>query len=55
MKQKKWDKPQLIILERGRPEEAVLAVCKNSIDGNGPGGSNCVWTAGPDCDSPTPS
>jgi len=27
-KKKKWVKPKLIILTRGKPEEAVLAICK---------------------------
>lgn len=26
----KWERPELIILMRGRPEEAVLVFCKNS-------------------------
>ncbi len=26
----KWTKPQLIVLARGTPEEAVLLVCKNN-------------------------
>ncbi|MDP2924721.1 MAG: hypothetical protein Q8O30_13570 [Candidatus Omnitrophota bacterium] len=26
-KKEKWDKPKLIILMRGKPEESVLAVC----------------------------
>ena len=28
MKKKTWEKPNLIILSRGRPEEAVLQACK---------------------------
>jgi len=27
---KNWERPKLIILERGRPEELVLAGCKTS-------------------------
>jgi len=27
-KKEKWDKPKLIILTRGRPEEVVLQACK---------------------------
>lgn len=27
-KKKKWEKPQLIVLVRNRPEEAVLLACK---------------------------
>ena len=31
---RKWEKPQLIVLERGRPEENVLGGCKiDSIAG----------------------
>jgi len=38
MKKKVWEKPRLIVLFRGRPEERVLGACK--IDGdNGPFGS----------------
>lgn len=28
MPKKKWEKPQLIVLVRGKPEEAVLVTCK---------------------------
>jgi hypothetical protein len=31
---KKWEKPQLIVLVRSRPEEAVLQVCKWDFDGD---------------------
>ena len=55
MKQLKWEKPQLIVLVRGRPEEAVLGTCKKVSD-NGPGNDgNCQWTAGPACDAQGPS
>jgi hypothetical protein len=50
----KWEKPKLIVLARGRPEEAVLGSCKSST-GNGPGGGSCQWTAGPTCDVQSPS
>ena len=53
MKMIKWEKPKLIVLARGRPEEAVLGTCKNAT-GTGPGGSGCVWTAGPSCDTSGP-
>jgi hypothetical protein len=33
---KHWEKPKLIILVRGRPEENVLAACKASIGGQNP-------------------
>jgi hypothetical protein len=26
---KRWEKPKLVVLVRGKPEEAVLAACKN--------------------------
>lgn len=53
MKKKKWGKPKLIILSRGKPEEGVLMQCKMSWSG-GAGGSasgcvsardsvGCVW------------
>jgi hypothetical protein len=33
---KKWSMPQLIVLNRGKPEEYVLAVCKLNAGGGGP-------------------
>lgn len=27
---KQWEKPQLIVMVRGKPEEAVLSACKNT-------------------------
>ncbi|MCU0606665.1 MAG: hypothetical protein MUF78_04430 [Candidatus Edwardsbacteria bacterium] len=50
MKTKKWETPRLIVLARGRPEEAVLGTCKDAGQ-NGPGGVNCLWTAGPACET----
>lgn len=40
---KTWQKPQLIVLGRGRPEEQVLAVCKNQNVGyaGGPNTNEC--------------
>ena len=33
-----WSSPELIVLVRGKPEEAVLEFCKsNSVKGPGPG------------------
>ena len=29
---KKWTKPKLIILTRGKPEEGALAACKEGVD-----------------------
>ena len=34
-----WQKPKLIILERGRPEESILAGCKMSDNSLGPSNS----------------
>ncbi len=31
MKKKKWEKPKLIILTRGKPEERVLMQCKGAV------------------------
>jgi len=33
-----WQKPRLVVLVRGRPEESVLSFCKDAIDitPNGP-------------------
>ncbi len=33
---KKWNKPELIILARSRPEEVILSFCKTNV---GPGAS----------------
>jgi len=33
---KVWEKPQLVVLTRSKPEEAVLGWCKESIVGAGP-------------------
>jgi hypothetical protein len=33
--QKTWEKPQLVILVRSRPEEAILQTCKNSNTAGG--------------------
>jgi hypothetical protein len=47
-KKLKWDKPKLVVLTKGKPQERVLAGCK--IDGNRSGynGSNsaCEYTMG---------
>jgi hypothetical protein len=36
-----WRKPELIILTRSRPEEAVLLACKGAHGVRGPGTGNC--------------
>jgi len=32
---KEWQKPQLLILTRGKPEEVILSACKGDV-GSGP-------------------
>ncbi len=39
-----WRKPELVVLVRTRPEEAVLGACKNAGVVGGRDGSNCMWT-----------
>jgi len=39
--QYKWEKPKLIVLGRGRPEEHVLDNCKQKTVGVGPEGATC--------------
>ena len=48
MSTKRWSRPQLIVLGRGRPEERVLDVCKNH-DGTYTTneGSYCGWQGSP--------
>ena len=56
MKQQKWEKPELMVLARGRPEETVLNTCKNSSYYGGPMQSPCKYSDGlGDCETPTPS
>lgn len=38
-KKMSWKRPKLIVLGRGRPEEKVLANCKNNQAKVGPGSS----------------
>jgi len=58
---KTWHKPQLIVLVRSRPEEAILTVCKDIFAGNAalntwPG---CAFSLGPGvcqgCNEPSSS
>ncbi len=37
MEKKTWQKPQLIVLVRGKPEEAILSFCKGSMEMGYPG------------------
>jgi hypothetical protein len=53
MKVKVWTKPKLIVLFKGKPEEAVLQVCKTSGRG-GPNVNNCTIYSNP-CQTMTPS
>ena len=46
---KVWEKPQLVVLTRSKPEEAVLGWCKQYIAGSGPD----TAFAGYGCDSYT--
>jgi len=41
----KWGSPQLVVLGRGTPEEAVLQVCKNQT-ADGPTASGACHTIG---------
>jgi len=55
---KEWTEPELIVLVRSNPEEAVLLVCKTSGDYVNPAAENqgCDYTyCGPGCDFPGPS
>lgn len=36
MEKNMWEKPQMVVLTRGKPEEAVLAACKDSHASSGP-------------------
>ncbi len=42
-KKKKWDKPMLTVLTRGKPEERVLGACKGSYAGGGGVGLNVCF------------
>jgi hypothetical protein len=46
MTKKPWVTPELIVLVRSKPEEAVLATCKYSGK-PGPSFNNCKIKAGP--------
>jgi hypothetical protein len=52
MQKKNWQKPQLIILVRGNPENAVLMYCKGDSATIGPSESYLVdWSGDPSNDS----
>ncbi len=47
---KKWEKPQLVVLVRGKPEESVLETCKTGTGpGPGAGFAGCTPAFGSDC------
>jgi hypothetical protein len=47
MVKNKWEHPELIILIRGRPSEAILAACNRRNDGTGGPQGTGAWC----CDS----
>ncbi len=54
---KAWNRPELIVLVRNRPDEAVLSDCHRGSGGGGPEHNNrdnaCVWKDTKDnCDMP---
>ena len=46
-----WEKPQLVVLVKGMPEERVLAACKNAGIGDSPDNKfdNCVNVVETEC------
>lgn len=48
MPKKAWVSPELIVLVRSKPEEAVLGSCKMLAGGSGPDNANsaCMTTCG---------
>jgi hypothetical protein len=57
---KKWKKPELIVLYRGKPEENLLGrtYCKMTQPKNLPdraAGIICQWNTGVDCELNSPS
>jgi len=45
---KRWTEPKLMVLTRGRPEEAVLDVCKNHAEVyTTADNSHCGWQGAP--------
>ena len=51
---KSWSSPELIVIVRGKPEEAVLSACKNVVVSSGYSstGGNCTQNVEPclDCE-----
>ena len=46
MPKKKWEKPKLVVLVRGKPEERVLQACKSNLFATGPSTDVAFCTAG---------
>ena len=48
---KEWEKPQLVVLARGEPEERVLLTCKTPSEPIGPGYvyGKCITATYDDC------
>jgi hypothetical protein len=51
MEKKEWYEPELIVLVRSKPEEAVLSVCKAYTSPSGPANNAamCAQVACEDC------
>jgi hypothetical protein len=55
MKKNVWEKPMLVILYKGHPEESVLTYCKSGVTGlpvgqvNARNGYDCLNPARPTC------
>ncbi len=49
----KWEKPELIVLVRSKPEESVLLACEAQTASTGPDNNNgrCWTTPGVMCDA----
>lgn len=53
MPEKKWQKPKLVVLVRGKPEERILTGCKTSPPAGGPDSTNgCDEFQAPSCTNP---
>jgi hypothetical protein len=50
---KKWAKPELLVLVRGRPEESILAACKYALGTGTPSTAyfHCMETGSLSCDT----
>jgi len=47
---REWEKPKLVVLSRGRPEEHVLEACKSSKGGKpGSADGSCYKTCNDPC------